>query len=550
MHPIDIENYNYTYSERVLYYALKEQLPDKIHVFYSVRWFETINDKRVDSECDFLVFDPNFGFITIEVKGGSGIDVKDNKWTIIDKDDNGIETSRLLKCSPFEQSEKSMRHFQNYFFEEFNQSFNGVYGFAAAFPLYVLPQRLSNEAPSDLVIDLSNLQTLQVKINNIFHYWKNNRNLRTPFSQDQKMRFINAINKRIALSAAAGALINIKEREFARINIIQDSIIDALHNYKQAFIVGGAGTGKTWIGMKKVLRAAKNGQCSLFLCYSAELAEFVRDNIPRDVSYDCYTFEQLMKNNLASKYNTLPRNQLGDIVFFDSICDKHLENMYDTIVVDEAQDFTLDMALTSRCFLKNQIESEFYILFDKNQNILCRDFEDGFSIVHPPFILRFNIRNTGSIYEWATLNTGLGTETIANSLHGIAPEYFEFHNHNQAIKQTNNIVNRLVQKEYVSNKSILILSDVPYNRSILFNENQIGPYKLVNKPLHLITDGEICFRTTAEFKGLEANIVVFIQHTPDNFPIGMNDRQNRYVAYTRARYYLYIINTIGHDTSE
>ncbi len=34
MHPVDIENYNYTPTEKDLYYALKEQLPNKYQVFY------------------------------------------------------------------------------------------------------------------------------------------------------------------------------------------------------------------------------------------------------------------------------------------------------------------------------------------------------------------------------------------------------------------------------------------------------------------------------------------------------------------------------------
>ena len=47
MHPVDIENYDYTPTEKEMYYALKEQLPDKYQVFYSVRWFETVDNKRV-----------------------------------------------------------------------------------------------------------------------------------------------------------------------------------------------------------------------------------------------------------------------------------------------------------------------------------------------------------------------------------------------------------------------------------------------------------------------------------------------------------------------
>ena len=46
MHPIDIENYDYTPTEKEMYYALKHQLPEKYQVFYSVRWFETTNKKK------------------------------------------------------------------------------------------------------------------------------------------------------------------------------------------------------------------------------------------------------------------------------------------------------------------------------------------------------------------------------------------------------------------------------------------------------------------------------------------------------------------------
>lgn len=71
MHPLDLDNYDCTPTEREMYLAFKNQLPERFQVFYSVRWFETdLDNKRVDSECDFLVFDPSFGYITIEVKGG------------------------------------------------------------------------------------------------------------------------------------------------------------------------------------------------------------------------------------------------------------------------------------------------------------------------------------------------------------------------------------------------------------------------------------------------------------------------------------------------
>ena len=108
MHPEDIENYKHTGSELKLYEALKEQLPEKDHVFFSVRWFDKVDGVRVDSECDFLVFDPGFGFLTIECKGGTDITIENSHWTLSEKDEAGNASKRELKKSPFAQAENSI----------------------------------------------------------------------------------------------------------------------------------------------------------------------------------------------------------------------------------------------------------------------------------------------------------------------------------------------------------------------------------------------------------------------------------------------------------
>ena len=108
MHPVDIENYDYTPSEKCMYEAFRDRLDKKYHVFYSVRWFEVEEGKRIDSESDFIVFDPSFGFITIEVKGGKDIIQEGEHWFLIETKD-GEESTRELKCSPYEQAEKSMK---------------------------------------------------------------------------------------------------------------------------------------------------------------------------------------------------------------------------------------------------------------------------------------------------------------------------------------------------------------------------------------------------------------------------------------------------------
>ena len=104
-------------------------------------------------------------------------------------------------------------------------------------------------------------------------------------------------------------------------------------------------------------------------------------------------------------------------------------------------------------------------------------------------------------------------------------------------------MNRLTQKEFVSTKSVVLLSDKEFEDSILAGEQRIGAYTISFKPLRDIEDNEICFKTSEAFKGLEADIVIYLKSNYEIFPNLITERCKEYVALTRARYYLYILNT-------
>lgn len=67
---------------------------------------------------------------------------------------------------------------------------------------------------------------------------------------------LELVRKKIAISAAAGALVKYKDTQLQVINRVQDSYIYFLSNVRQFYIKGGAGTGKTWIAMKLALQEA------------------------------------------------------------------------------------------------------------------------------------------------------------------------------------------------------------------------------------------------------------------------------------------------------
>ncbi|MCR3907155.1 MAG: NERD domain-containing protein, partial [Tenericutes bacterium] len=247
MYPSSIADYNPTKSEREFYERLRDNLNDNYRVFYSIKWFTEKNGIRANSESDFLIFDPTLGYLCIEVKGGRGIEREGDKWKLILSEDDGEKEERDLTRSPYLQAEESMWYFREYYVEQFNNTYKGVYGSAVAFPNFNYIE-MGPDAPKFLTIDYDDMSNLEYRIKEIFNYWRGKHN-HLVFTKDQRERFISLIHKRVSLSAAAGALIEYRNKQLEVINRVQDNYIDFLSHYNQAYITGGAGTGKTWIAI-------------------------------------------------------------------------------------------------------------------------------------------------------------------------------------------------------------------------------------------------------------------------------------------------------------
>ena len=322
-------------------------------------------------------------------------------------------------------------------------------------------------------------------------------------------------------------------KEFEKINLVQDSIIDFLANYPQVQIVGGAGTGKTFMAIKKICRELALQHSVLYICRNRALSRFVECQCNNHRNLKSYNFDDYLDELLGTK------DKRSDKSIFDLI-DEIKHDYYDAIIVDEAQDFSLDEALAIRLFLRNEKESCLYVFYDKNQNLFDLNFEDVFGIDAKPYILRYNIRNTGEIYNYATRTTGLGYETQANQLLGVVPEIKKYKSRIQALTIVSQILNRLIQKEYVNTESIVILSDQLYEDSLFSGEKKIGEYD-VRLNINDSRENSILFASVSEFKGLEADIIIYLKNNGDAEKDGALRNRENYVACTRARYYLYVL---------
>ena len=355
-------------------------------------------------------------------------------------------------------------------------------------------------------------------------------------SPDAQRKFISLINKRVALSIAAGALIEDKERELADINHTQDVIIDMLVHYPRAFIIGGAGTGKTWIGIKKIKRSILSGKRAIFLCYNPSLALRVKENLG-SIKADVYNIDLLAMRLLGDDYSKAPVVN-GCKEYADLLYQLPAIEQYDLVIVDEAQDFSEDWAYCANLLVKEN--GSLYVFYDESQNLYQRNFGDKFFINEEPFVLRYNIRNTSNIYRYALDRTALGMDTLVNQIEGVEPDIRKITRKQAVISFVDSIINKLVKKECVSPDKITIISNISRTESVFDAVNQIGGYPII--PLDSQERNGIIFSTIEDFKGLESDIIIFINHTYKGEPQTEGIRALQYTALTRARFYLYVID--------
>jgi hypothetical protein len=122
MYPRYIENLDKKFDSEKTVFNILRSLYDTWHVFHSITW----TDRR-DGECDFVIFNENHGFITLEVKGGY-VKYEDGIWTSTDSD--GLIHN--IK-DPAKKSRDYMRAIQGTWEKKYSPAIPGNYAWPCAF---------------------------------------------------------------------------------------------------------------------------------------------------------------------------------------------------------------------------------------------------------------------------------------------------------------------------------------------------------------------------------------------------------------------------------
>jgi RecA/RadA recombinase len=188
----------------------------------------------------------------------------------------------------------------------------------------------------------------------------------------------------------------------------QAVILDAIQLLHRVEIRGGAGSGKTFLAMEQARRLSAKGQRVALVCYSHGLASYlerVSSNWPRR-QQPAYVgeFHDLGKlwgaaegpdESIANAEtelfweHELPR-QMTDLA-------AHLEpgHRFDSIVVDEAQDFADAWWDPLLAALKDEKTGGLYVFTDEGQRVFNRHGSPPVPLV--PLVLDHNLRNTRQI---------------------------------------------------------------------------------------------------------------------------------------------------------
>lgn len=521
MYPKDLVAYKPTDSEREVYNALKEQLPDSFEVFYSFSWsYKNDKGKMEKSEADFIIVSPEYGFICLEVKGGSDmtIDIESGIWHLDDS-----YGGRDLERSPYEQAEQSMYFLKDVFKNINGINYPGIYAAGVVFPFYRIPNSpFISDRNEECTIDKSNMNNIKEKIIQLFNVWGRANYKARAFNESFHNAFVEMIKKKIAIEAAAGALIELKKSQLEIVNRAQDNYVYLLTNINQFYIKGGAGTGKTWMAIKMAKNEIEQGKKDVLIaCYSKALSKMIKQFVPESI--DVYDVETLFRKICKKEYKVIAP-------FFEGVEDNVLEDCkkYDAIYIDEAQDFSPEWAYVIRLLLKDEKKSRLGVFYDDVQIVRSESFADAFMIETPPFLLRENIRNTASIYDWATERTNLGKDVISNPVEGPKPGVEYMKGYKQLTNRLQNLLKEYLVDEDVKASSISILVDDKDEFMQKYSDG-IAKWKFVTEKTE--NENEIFISNVENYKGLESDMVIYI-HKED-----ISDNMN-YIAYTRAKYYL------------
>lgn len=386
-------------SERNVWERLVAQLPEGAYLLGNLR----LSDQNKNHEIDALVLLPGLGAVALEVKGSSIAWDVQHGWQI-------VRGSRLAPIDPVGQAREAMYALRTKVERDprwgSRARIRWAHGlvtpftaFGPDFELSDLPRwMLHDREDQDLLVERLHAQIAST----------NHRGTALPSGDDLAVIADILTQPRVMVH---DVLAESEERAATadQLTMEQAVLLGATRLLRRVEVRGGAGSGKTVLALQqaKELSRGVGGRSServALLCYSIGLAEHLKRVVagwswkerpafvgtfhefgqqwgaPGGSRQDGDFWEQRLPEEMARLAAALP-----------------LAQRYDSIVVDEAQDFADSWWTPVLGALRDEESSGLYVYSDENQRLFARYGEPPVPLV--PLVLDHNLRNTRQILD-------------------------------------------------------------------------------------------------------------------------------------------------------
>jgi nuclease-like protein/UvrD-like helicase family protein len=382
-------------AERNVYQALLEQLQPNDRVVPGQR----VTDHLKDHEVDFVVAIEGAGIVCLEVKGGDVWHDGDTWWQRRRGHEHKIDPVRQAREACYalrEFIEKDDRWTQG----RLRWDHVVVLPNAEIADDFALP-----ECPRWKVIDRNNLPTLVDKLKHVLVQQELDRPLLTRQGIEQLSTALSGrglpqrsvVARALASQDAADALTE-----------HQAVILDAIRLLNRVEIRGGAGSGKTFLAVEQARRLSAKGQRVALLCYSHGLASYLeritanwrrRHQLAYVGEFHALGMRWGAPEGPDESLRTEETVQFWEhdlpLQMADLAAQLEPGHRFDSIVVDEAQDFADAWWDPLLAALKDDETGGLYVFTDEGQRVFSRHGSPPVPLV--PLVLDHNLRNTRQI---------------------------------------------------------------------------------------------------------------------------------------------------------
>ena len=533
MIPSELKDRDYiSNGEKEVFDILKDGLSDEWVVIYSLRW-ATDSDifiGRSNGESDFILIHKDYGIMILEIKGGI-VRCINGEWSSVS--DGNIKRS-------IKDPEKQANEAKFSLISRLKKDNLNPYITTAIWLPDCIKEKcnLPLSMPKEIVLDMSSFNNIEKTIIDIFNFRAEKEGFDiNKLKESEYKKILDILNPKLEVKIPLLRLANKLNMQFIRLNDEQNNFFEQLDGNNFISVKGHAGTGKTILAVRKAYRESEGNKKVLFLCYNLLLRDRIKEE--SDKKFDVYAIydlasEYLRKTNkpLFEDFENTGDYDIMMANFIKEINEKEVnqEMMYDSIVIDEGQDFREEWFNGVNKLLKN--DGSICVFYDENQMLYNKYGRKDISFLDKgtKYILKRNMRNTDEICNTSLNVIKANKNNIKlNGVNGLEPDIIFIEDSFDTITQLKNIIIELKRNEYLKDENISVLT-MEAKKKIKFKKGILDVFK-----------GTV--ESIRRFKGLESDIVI-IPDLNHNFMEDEDTKNLLYVGASRAKAHLILmINT-------